>query len=103
MAWPEYYDKFYATEKMSQALESARKSSDQPTGHVLLDNIRFYPFVYDNFETGDFSLQKWRQFGDGALWQVAAKETPFGKFAAYATPTTDNPSGSSSLELAVDL
>ena len=101
--WPEYYDKFYATEKMNQAIEVARKSSDLPSGHVLLDNIRFYPFVYDNFETGDFSLQRWRQHGDGAPWRVVADQTPDGKYAAYAAPTIENARGSSTLELAVDL
>jgi len=102
LAWPAYYDKAFEERKVAELIEQSRQHKHLPSGHVRMDNVRFYPFVYDNFETGDFSLQKWRQYGDGAPW-VISDFNAHGRYSAHARPTIDIPNGMSNLELAVDL
>jgi len=64
--------------------------------------VRFFPFVFDDFETGDFSNTKWKQNGSGAPW-VISNEYAIGQYSAHASPSLDFPSGQSNLELIVDL
>ena len=72
------------------------------SGDVFVDNVRFYPFFYDDFETGIFSPQTWKQNGDGAPW-IISDFNAFGRYSAHVGPTVDYPSGTSNLELIVDL
>jgi len=102
LAWPGYYEKAFKEDELAKHIEMTRHSPETPSGRVLLDNVRFFPFVYENFETGDFTLQKWRQNGDGAPWRIS-EENALGQYSAYAGPTSENPSGVSNLQLSVDL
>ena len=84
---PGYFEKSFRESKVKRMIEKSREHGTNPSGHVLLDNVRFYPFVYDNFETGDFSLQKWRQSGDGAPWVVSEGTAFEGRYAAHVSPS----------------
>ncbi|KAL7539895.1 hypothetical protein ACHAXR_009688, partial [Thalassiosira sp. AJA248-18] len=99
MAWPHYYDNRYS-ERPTMVEHNPPENQYPPSGQVALDNVRFYPFFYDNFQTGDFSLQKWKQQGDGAPWVISEENE---RYSAHCGPTLDNPSGTSNLEFAVDL
>ena len=106
MAWPAYYDRRYDQHRIDQWIGMSKEYSVEnrklPSGQVLMDNVRFFPFVYDNFETGDFSATKWRQNGTGGPWKIS-EENAIGRYSAHASPTADFQSGTSNLELTVDL
>ncbi len=88
----------------------------QNKGHVLLDNVRFFPFVWDDFESGDFSRQKWKQpsidgsggppgkvVQPGAPWTIS-EEYAIGRYSAYVGASLEYPHWSrSDLKLHVDL
>lgn len=88
---------------MARMIELARTLSSKPSGKIWLDNVRFFPLLYDNFETGDFSLNKWRQTGDGAPWVISDEYAHSGRFSAHTGSTIEHPSGRSNLQLAVDM
>ena len=103
LAAPYYYDKRYLQNSMEDALDMASQHGIVlPPGIAILDNVRFFPLVYDNFETGDFSHTKWRQEGDGAPWRVTT-EGALERHSAFVSATPDMPNGVSTLSLTVDV
>lgn len=106
MALPSYYFKEYADnmEEIHKWRESLVEQALAPLGFVMIDNVRFFPFPYDDFETGDFSLQKWGQTGDGAPWTISNEfSAGSGEYSAYVGPTVEHPRGTSNLQLFVDV
>ena len=101
MVWPEYYEKRYHIPTRIEIMNSGDEVV--ASGDVTAENFRFYPFVYDNFSSGDFSSTKWSLLGNGAPWRVILDEHPVVGHVAFAGPTADKPSGTSVLSLAVDL
>lgn len=83
-------------------IDGTRHGVKELSKKVLLDNVRFFPFIYENFEAGKFTLEKWRHFGDGAPWRIS-EENAIGRYSAFAGPTPENPVGLSSIKLSIDL
>ncbi|MGB2445971.1 MAG: hypothetical protein ACPH86_06420, partial [Schleiferiaceae bacterium] len=109
LAWPGFFDPQYDNipgyrEMVEESrVERKKEPEHYPSGEVLLDNVRFFPWPYDDFETGDFSRQKWKIYGDGSPWVISETNAAFeGRYAAHARPTLDTPRGTSKLELALD-
>lgn len=101
MVWPEYYEKKYHIPTRMEIMNSGDEVV--PSGNIVADYFRFYPFVYDNFSSGDFSSTKWSLLNDGAPWRVILDDHEVVGHVAFAGPTADKPSGKSELQLAVDL